>query len=148
MVSAARTTLFHRAAFVALFLYDSLSVLIGLFSTFAPLVLRPRGPFHVLQYILVGPIAALVGAGTLVRLRLAAVLLSLLYAVIGVEQMYGIAHGFGLPNPPHISAAEIIFMLFFTFLPVALTIFAWPQLQGLTKPSNQSLQPTAGRSDE
>src|ERR1700737_4629437 len=114
MVNATSVSWVRNSAFVILVLYGCLCAIIGLSTTFLPLVLTGRGPLHVWRYIFAGPCAALVGAGTLMRLRVAAIALSVLFALTGAEEMYGIAHGFSLPNPPHGSATEIVCIVIFT----------------------------------
>jgi hypothetical protein len=147
MVSATTAMWLRKSAFVVLLIYGGLCTVIGVSGIFLPLALGHRGPLHLWRYILVGPVAALIGAGILMRLRVAAVLLALLFALTGAEEMYGVAHGFGLPNPPQISAAEITCILVFTLLPAVLVVLSWKRLRWVRKPSNQTLQPTAGRSD-
>jgi hypothetical protein len=127
-----------KGALVLLLLYGSLCTLIGAAGLFVPFILGHRGPVILWRYILLGPIAALAGAGTLMRLRLAAVLVALFFALAGADEMYGIAHGFGLPNPPHISNTEIVCVLVFTVLPLVLVVLAWGQLRWSPRGSHQA----------
>src|ERR1700676_860805 len=147
MVSATPARWLSNGVLVVLLLYGGLCALIGIAGLFLPFILGHRGPLIIWRYIFVGPISALIGAGTLMRLRVPAILLSLLFAVTGADEMYGIAHGFGLPHPPRISTTEITCILIFTLLPTFLTAISWKRLRWLRKPSNQSLEPTAGRRD-
>lgn len=140
MKSATLVGWLRCSSFVLLLLYGGLFVMFGLLSTLLPLVSYGRGPVQVWRYILAGPVATLVGVGTLMRLRLPAVVLSVLLALAGAVEMVGIAHGFGLSNPPHISASEIGCVVIFALLPSVLTTLSWKRLRWLPKPSNQAMQ--------
>ena len=120
----------RNSAFVVLVIYGCLYILAGASDVFLlPLRLGHRG-----SSTLAGLIVMLIAAGTLMRLRVAAILLALLSAFMGIKG--------SVANPQHFSAMQITCILIFTFLPIVVTIISWKRLRWLPKPSNQALEPT------
>src|SRR5437016_3030984 len=123
MVSVTLPTWLRKTAFVVLLFYGWLTLLAGPASLF---VHRRNLDY---REMLIGAIMVLTGIGTVMRLRVAAMLLALLLASSGAKAIYDIAHGLPLTSSGQLSSIAIICNLIFVFLPIPLTVISWKRLK-------------------
>jgi hypothetical protein len=141
----------RRIAAFLVQLSGAVFAIMGLGGFLVGTVLRYRIPhsrLYMLLQFLVSALVVFVGVATVLRIRLAAVAVAACFLALCLEEAYGMSHGFHLPNPPHYSRVTIVVQALVGLIPFILITLAWPRLRSHRRdPSNQSLQPTAGRPD-
>jgi len=67
------------------------------------------------------------------RFRIAAMAMAGCFLAVCIDEAYGMAHGFFLPQPPHYSGFQIVTQLLVGLIPVVLIAFAWPRLRSIRR---------------
>jgi hypothetical protein len=93
----------------------------------------PQSFLHWLVQFLVCVAAILIGLATTLRFRVAAICVAACLLLLCIDEAYGMAHGFSLPQPPHYSNNEIAVQVLVGFIPAILIAFAWPRLRSMRR---------------
>lgn len=133
MEQAAAVGWLSGVGLVVLMLYGAFFMMVGIMGCMFPFVLASRGPVDIWRYVLAGPVVGLVGAGTLMRLRMPAALLSVPLAVAGAHDIYFSS------TPWRLEALEIVFCWIAPFLPLVLTVLLWQRLRWVSGSSRLAL---------
>jgi hypothetical protein len=108
----------------------------------------PHSRLYMFLQFLVSILIVFIGIAAVLRIRPAVLAVATCFLAVFLEEAYGMSHGFYLPNPPHYSRVTIALQVLLGLIPFILATLAWPRLRSMQRaPSNQSLQPTAGRRD-
>jgi hypothetical protein len=132
MLNARWLSIVQVGALIVLWLLAGVFLVEGLLGSVFRWVLHARvrtPPLYPVITTITCFIAVLIGAGVIARFRIAAIVLSVGFALLCGLEIYDMIYGFVFPRPPHFSYFEIAGVSGLGFLPALLTALAWRRLR-------------------